>query len=72
MIIYKQLLLICLLWIGAKACGRNETETNSNTTETSRQKRDCLGVLSRVQYCEGALELIPLNPDKKILRKTLK
>jgi len=59
MIIYKQLILICLLWIGAKACTRNETETNSNSTESSRQKRSCLGVISRVQYCEGTLEFIP-------------
>ena len=59
MMVYKQMILICLLWSGAKTCTRNETDTDSTATEGSRQKRSCLDTIGKVQHCEGTLEFIP-------------
>ena len=61
----KQLIVLCLIWTVAKACENpalnNGTETNSTSTEGSRQKRAALCVTgsSECKYCEGTLEFIP-------------
>ena len=63
--ILKQLILFCLIiWTVAKACEnpalKNGTESNSTSTESSRQKRSCLDVNgSSCKYCEGTLTFIP-------------
>ena len=64
--ISNQLILLCIIWTVAKACEnpalKNGTESNSTTTESSRQKRSCLGVVgsdSSCKYCEGTLTFIP-------------
>ena len=61
--ISKQLILLCLIWTVAKACEnpalKNGTESNSTSTESSRQKRSCLDVNSSCKYCEGTLTFIP-------------
>ena len=59
MMVYKQMILLCLLWSGVKTCTRNDTETNSTTTEGSRYKRSCLDTIGTVQHCEGTLDFIP-------------
>jgi len=56
--VYKQIILICLLWNGVQSCERNETETSA-TSEGSRRKRSCLDTIGKVQHCEGTLEFIP-------------
>ena len=64
MLISKQLILICLLWTGAKACRRNETETKDGLTtpESSRQERaasDCIDIGDIPKNCNGTLEFKP-------------
>ena len=57
----KQLIVLCLIWTVAKACDNPalKNDTNSTSTENSRQKRSCLDVNSSCKYCEGTLTFIP-------------
>ena len=60
--ISKQLILFCLIiWTVAKACENPALKNGaeSNSTESSRQKRSCLDVNSSCKYCEGTLTFIP-------------